>query len=111
MKKMLAFVLAAALALLPGCNTPAAQAETSEEARACTLDLAGEGLTLDPRQEADFDLGMKYFFEAAGARYVFPMHMWGDYSVVPLFKSTPPYREYAQAVMDVSAPGQEFEVD
>ena len=66
---------------------------------------------LDPRQEADFDLGMKYFFEAAGARHVFPMHMWGDYSVVPLFKSTPPYREYAQAVMDVSAPGQEFEVD
>ena len=44
---------------------------------------------LDPRQEADFDLGMKYFFEAGGAQHVFPMHMWGDYSVVPLFKSTP----------------------
>ena len=65
---------------------------------------------LDPRQEADFDLGMKYFFEAAGAQYVFPMHMWGDYSVVPLFKSTPTYREYAKHVMDVSAPGQTFEL-
>ena len=63
---------------------------------------------LDPRQEADFDLGMKYFFEAAGADYVFPMHMWGDYSVVPLFKSTPTYREYASHVMDVSQPGQTF---
>lgn len=63
---------------------------------------------LDPRQEADFDLGMKYFFEAAGAEYVFPMHMWEDYSVVPLFKSTPTYREYAEHVMDVSKPGQEF---
>ena len=60
------------------------------------------------RQEADFDLGMKYFFEAAGADYVFPMHMWGDYSVVPLFKSTPTYREYASHVMDVSQPGQTF---
>lgn len=63
---------------------------------------------LDPRQEADFDLGMKYFFEAGGAKTVFPMHMWGDYSVVPLFKSTPTYKEYADHVMDVSAPGQTF---
>lgn len=65
---------------------------------------------LDPRQEADFDLGMKYFFETAGAEHVFPMHMWGDYSVVPLFKSTPTYREWAPRVMDVSQPGQSFEL-
>ena len=65
---------------------------------------------LDPRQEADFDLGMKYFFQAAGADHVFPMHMWGDYSVVPLFKSTPTYKDYANRVMDVSMPGQEFQL-
>lgn len=65
---------------------------------------------LDPRQETDFDLGMKYFFEAAGADYVFPMHMWDDYSVVPLFKSTPGYEEYARHVMDVKKPGQVFEL-
>ena len=38
------------------------------------------------------------------------MHMWGDYSVVPLFKSTPTYRDYAPHVMDVSQPGQSFQV-
>lgn len=65
---------------------------------------------LDPRQDADFDLGMKYFFQAGGAEHVFPMHMWGDYSVVPLFKSTPTYREYAPHVMDVSQPGQTFQL-
>ena len=65
---------------------------------------------LDPRQETDFDLGMKYFFEAAGADHVFPMHMWGDYSVVPLFKSTPTYKDWAPHVMDVSRPGQTFEL-
>lgn len=65
---------------------------------------------LNPRQEADFDLGMKYFFQAGGAEYVFPMHMWGDYTVVPLFKSTPTYREYAPHVMDVSRPGQTFDL-
>lgn len=65
---------------------------------------------LDPRQDADFDLGMRYFFEAAGAEHVFPMHMWGDYTVVPLFKSTPTYREYAPHLMDVKEPGQVFEL-
>lgn len=65
---------------------------------------------LDPRQEENFDLGMKYFFEATGAVHVFPMHMWEDYSVVPLFKSTPTYREYASHVMDVSQPGQTFTI-
>lgn len=65
---------------------------------------------LDPRQDADFDLGMRYFFEAAGAEHVFPMHMWGDYTVVPLFKSTPTYKEYAPHVMDVKGPGQVFEI-
>lgn len=65
---------------------------------------------LDPRQETDFDLGMKYFFEAADAGCVFPMHMWEDYSVVPLFKSTPGFEAYAKHVMDVSKPGQVFEV-
>lgn len=66
---------------------------------------------LDPRQEADFDLGMKYFFEAAGAKHVFPMHMWGDYSVVPLFKADPNHKLWADRLMDVSAPGQTFQLD
>lgn len=65
---------------------------------------------LDPRQGADFDLGMKYFLEAAQTRYVFPMHMWENYSVVPLFKADPTYRRYAGQVMDVSKPGQVFEL-
>ena len=54
---------------------------------------------------------MRYFLEAAGASYVFPMHMWGDYTVVPLFKSTPTYREYTKQIQNISAPGQTFELD
>lgn len=73
-------------------------------------DIFAAFVPLDPRQEADFDLGMKYFFQAAGAKYVFPMHMWGDHSVVPLFKSTPGYEEYAKHVMDVKEPGQVLEL-
>ncbi|WP_322172692.1 MBL fold metallo-hydrolase [Acutalibacter caecimuris] len=66
---------------------------------------------LDPRQEADFDLGMRYFFETAQAKRVFPIHMWGDYSVVPLFKADPHYQAYAPLLMDVSAPGQVFDCE
>lgn len=72
------------------------------------LDIDVAFVPLDPRQDTDFDLGMRYFFEAAGAKNVFPMHMWGDYTVVPLFKSTPTYKDWASRVMDVVAPGQEF---
>lgn len=65
---------------------------------------------LDPRQEEEYDLGMKYFFETADAEYVFPMHMWEDYSVVPRFCSTPGYEEYAKHLMHVVTPGQVFEL-
>ncbi len=73
-------------------------------------DIDAAFVPLDPRQEADFDLGMKYFFQAAGAKHDFPMHMWGDYTVVPLFKSDPTCREYAHRVMDVDRPGKEFQI-
>ena len=54
--------------------------------------------------------GDEVFLRDRRADHVFPMHMWGDYSVVPLFKSTPTYREYADRVMDVKGPGQVFEL-
>lgn len=66
---------------------------------------------LDPRQEEDYDQGMKYFFQAAGAKAVFPMHMWDDYSVVPKFKNDPANGKYAPCVMDVSRPGQVFQIN
>ncbi len=71
-------------------------------------DIDAAFVPLDPRQGDNFDLGMRYFFQAARAKHVFPMHMWGDYSVVPLFKSDPTCREYAGRVMDVDRPGKEF---
>ena len=65
---------------------------------------------LDPRLEQHAELGIDYFMKNVNAKYVFPMHMWEDYTVVPLFKSTPTYKEYAPHVMDVKEPGQVFEI-
>lgn len=78
------------------------------------IELDAAFVPLDPRQEADFDLGMRYFFETVGpehVKHVFPMHMWGDHSVVSLFKSDPNYKKYAPLLMDVSRPGQVFPLD
>lgn len=78
------------------------------------LELDAAFVPLDPRQEADFDLGMRYFFEAVGpehVKHVFPMHMWGDHSVVSLFKSDPNYKPYAPLLMDVREPGQSFQLE
>ena len=37
---------------------------------------------LDPRQEEDYGLGLTYLLGQTGAKYVFPMHFWGDFSVI-----------------------------
>lgn len=41
---------------------------------------------LDPRQEEDYAKGMTYFLSRVRARHVFPMHFWGDFSVMERFK-------------------------
>ena len=51
--------------------------------------LAGKPINLafvpmDPRQGADQESGMDFFLETTSAKYVFPMHMWQDYSHIGL---------------------------
>lgn len=42
---------------------------------------------LDPRLEQNACLGMDYFLKNVNAKYVFPMHMWQDYSVLTQYLS------------------------
>lgn len=65
---------------------------------------------LDPRLEENYDLGMKYFMEACDARWVFPMHMWGDYSVVRRFRENPETSRWASRLPQVTEEGQRFTV-
>lgn len=39
-------------------------------------------VVLDPRQEKNYDRGIRYFLEHVSAEKVFPMHCWGDESVI-----------------------------
>ncbi|MCI8464624.1 MAG: MBL fold metallo-hydrolase [Lachnospiraceae bacterium] len=54
---------------------------------------------LDPRQEERYFWGLDYFMRITDTDAVFPMHVWGDFSVIDRLCSAPesePYREKIQ---------------
>lgn len=65
-------------------------------------------LPLDPRQEEWYRLGMDYFLEQIEVKTVFPMHFWGDYSVIDKYKKES--KEYGKRVVSISREGDEWEL-
>lgn len=65
---------------------------------------------LDPRLEKSFGLGMDYFLSNVKADYVFPMHMWEEYGYIAKYKKTETGSRFHNSIVDISAPGQEFEL-
>lgn len=68
------------------------------------IDLAF--VPLDPRQEEWYRLGMDYFLEQIKVKTVFPMHFWGDFSVIDRYKKE--QEQYAGKL--ISIPREGFEV-
>ena len=66
---------------------------------------------LDPRQENQYAWGMDYFMKHTHTKYVFPMHMWGDYEVYDRLMENPEAEPYKERVIEVKEPGQVFEVN
>ena len=73
----------------------------------CNIDIAFA--VLDSRQGEDYFRGMKALLENCKIKTLFPMHMWGDYSVIDKFKA-----EYADKfssdIKDIVFDGQEWEL-
>lgn len=64
----------------------------------------------DPRlMEHQFD-GMNYFLEHTDADYVFPMHMWQDYSALPDYRKRISNAEMAERVVEIKHENQIFEI-
>ena len=61
---------------------------------------------LDPRQEKDAYSGIESFLEYTDSQYVFPMHFWGDFDIIPRFLAKHP--EYQEKIMIIEKTGQEF---
>jgi len=59
------------------------------------IDLAF--VVLDPRQEKDYDRGLCFFLENIPVKRVYPMHYWGDPSVMDTFlEEHPEYKSKIQ---------------
>lgn len=63
---------------------------------------------LDPRQEAQYYLGMEYLMKRAKIRYVFPMHCWEDYSVIDRFISEGHTKDTQGEIIRIERAGQKL---
>ena len=65
-------------------------------------------LPLDPRQENAFHLGFDEFMKKVQVNLVFPMHCWGDFSVINKLKSMEVSKPYKDRIMNIQEDGQSF---
>lgn len=65
---------------------------------------------LDPRLDANEDLGIDYFLKHTDAEYIFPMHMWQDYSGIARYKKKITSQETADRIVEITHENQEFEI-
>lgn len=66
-------------------------------------------LPLDPRQEQHYCLGFDYMLKTASVRNAFPMHMWGDFSVIKRWIQEGRMKKYDTNVIQIERDGQEWE--
>ena len=66
---------------------------------------------LDPRLEQHQFRGIDYVLKHTSAQYVFPMHMWQDYSGIKEYKKRVSNLGMAERVMDISEENQVFVLD
>ncbi len=72
----------------------------------CPINLAF--VPMDPRlQKHQFD-GFDFFLQNTDAEYVFPMHMWQDYSGIAEYKKRISNKEMASRIIDIERENQVF---
>ena len=67
-------------------------------------------LPLDPRQEEDYYLGFDCFMKTAHADRAFPMHCWGDFSVIERLKKDGCSLEYRDKIIEIKKDGDSYEI-
>ena len=66
---------------------------------------------MDPRLGQHQWAGMDFFLKNTDAKYVFPMHMWQDYSGIEEYKKRIPNSGMADRLMDITGENQVFDFD
>ncbi len=90
----------------------ASMAKNYREQISLMKDIAVEAafLPLDPRQEKHFHLGFDEYMKKVDVLHAFPMHCWGDFSVIDKLKSMDCSAEYRDKIMEIRKDGQSFEL-
>lgn len=83
--------------------------------KAALRHLAGKHINvafvvLDPRLGAFKNQGMDYFVQQVNADYIFPMHMWQQYELIPEYKKHCFHAGYTDRIQDVTGENQIFEI-
>lgn len=65
-------------------------------------------LPMDPRQESDMFNGIDFFLRNTDAEFIFPMHMWQDYSGIKEYKKRISNLGMADRIMEIERENQVF---
>ena len=65
---------------------------------------------LDPRLEQHACLGIDYFLKNVNAKYVFPMHMWQDYSVLKSYLSRISNPMFSGRIAEITGENEVFDL-
>lgn len=87
-------------------NMTVAYLRELEKLKGKSIDVAF--VPLDPRLEQHAYDGFKLFLEYTRSRHVFPMHMWGEYSIISKFLEE--YPEYQKQVVVIGQEEQSFQI-
>ncbi len=68
-------------------------------------------VVMDPRQKEFAFQGFDYFMKNTSCPYVFPMHMWRDYSNIQRWKERCDNAAFAERVMEITDENQVFEFE
>ena len=77
-----------------------------KELDGCGMDVAF--VPLDGRLENAYYWGMKYFLEHVPVKAVFPMHCWGDYSVIGKIRALGCSAGYRDRIEEITGDGEVF---
>jgi L-ascorbate metabolism protein UlaG (beta-lactamase superfamily) len=65
-------------------------------------------ITLDPRLEDAYILGLDYFANQTNTKTIIPMHFWGNYEVFDMLKSNDATKDYIDKVICIREEGEVF---
>lgn len=68
-------------------------------------------VVLDPRMNEGYYLGLDYFVKNIDCDLIFPMHLWGEYSLIKDFKRRPDLGRLADKIVEMDRENMVFEVE